>query len=200
MKKLLLLAAVAILMVSCTQEATLSVSADVASFQFDAEGGEFDSIIFTNGSWTASCEDEDIVFSPASGDYTTPMHIVVAPNEEHRTKVVPIVLKATLDNLTRTAKIVITQQCRPFIFCDEAVKTIDAAGGIVRFSVNSNETWHVADATACLVDPMTGGPNLTDVYVSVPANATGAPRTLSVILALDSTPETTVVLTLSQEA
>lgn len=203
MKRMLLLTAVLMLLASCTQEATLSVGSDVSSFQFDADGGEFDAVIFTNGSWTASCEDEGVTVTPSSGDCSSPVHIKVGSNEEHYTKVIRITLNATLDNLSRTGRIVVTQQCRPFIFCEEPFKETGPEGGIVRFQVNSNDSWqavHVEGTSACLLDPAAGGPNLTEFSMRIPENTEGAVRTFAVRLVLDSAPATELVLTVRQNA
>mgnify|MGYP002626911389 CR=1 FL=1 len=134
MKRMLLLTAVLSLLASCTQEASLTIESDVSSFQFDAGGGEFDAVIFTNGYWTATCEDQAVTVTPSSGDFSSPVHIKVGSNEENYTKVIRITLNATLDALTRTGRIVVTQQCRPFIFCDASKKTVGPEGGLVRWS------------------------------------------------------------------
>ena len=138
MKKTLILAACMMLLAACSQDTSLSISSDIASYRFDADGGAFDAIIFTNGSWTATCEDETVSLTPSSGDYTTPMHIVVGANEEYYTKSIRITLNTKLDNLSRSGKIVITQDCRPFIFCQESRVNLTAQGGKARFSVNAD--------------------------------------------------------------
>jgi hypothetical protein len=198
MKRYLPLLILCLAALSCTQETELSIAPDVGSFQFDEHGGQFDAIIFTNGSWTATCDDPAVSFAPQSGDYTTPIHVSVGANEEKYTKNIRLALTATLDNLTRTGRIVITQACAPFIFCEEAVKTVGPEGGVVRFSVNSNEPWKVA-SQSCPVDPMTGGPNIEDVSLLVPENTEGVQRTFTVILSLEKDPQTTLVLTVVQQ-
>ena len=120
MKKTLLLVALILLAVSCDQDTNLSITSDISSYRFDAEGGSFDAIIFTNGSWTASCEDESVKFTPDAGYCTTPMHIEVGANEAYYTKSVRITLTTVYDSYSRTGKIVLTQDCRPFIFCEES--------------------------------------------------------------------------------
>ena len=185
MKKLLVLAFWVLLAASCTQDTELSITPDIASFQFDAEGGSFDVVIFTNGSWTASCEDPAVSFSPASGECTLPMHIEVARNDEFYTKAIRITLSSTLDALTRASRIVITQACAPFIFCEEPERQVGGEGGIVRFSVNANAAWHVASGAPCPVSPQKGGPNRTEVSLVIPENAEGVARTFEVRLDLD---------------
>ena len=187
-------------LVSCTQEAAVTIAPDVGSFQFDADGGQFDAIVLTNGQWTATCDDEGVTFNPTSGDYSLPIHVTVGPNEEHYTKVIRITLTAKLDNLSRTNRIVVTQQCRPFILCEETFKTIGPEGGIVSFSVNSNDSWqarHVEGTSECLFDPVAGGPNLTEVSLKIPANPDGA--TYALRLVLDHSPATEIVLTVHQD-
>ena len=110
MKRFMLLAVLCLAALSCTQEAELTIAPDVGSFQLGAEGGQFDAIILTNGLWTATCEDGSVSFSPESGDYSLPIHVNVGPNEEHYTKVIRIALTAKVDKLTRTNRIVVTQQ------------------------------------------------------------------------------------------
>ena len=206
MKKCLILLAWMALLTACTQETELSIVPDIASFQFDADGGSFDAVLFTNGSWTATCEDTSVSFTPTSGDYTTPMHIVVGPNEERYTKSIRISLLTKLDDISRSGKIVITQACRPFIFCEESFLQAPAAGGNVLFHINANESWKVVE-TLCdgapsdlSVAPLTYGPNAVDVTVLIPENETGLARTFTVTLALESYLDKTLVLTVVQAA
>lgn len=199
MKRYMLLAALCLAALSCTQEAELTIAPDVGSFQLGAEGGQFDAIILTNGLWTATCEDGSVSFSPESGDYSLPIHVNVGPNEEHYTKVIRIALTAKVDNLTRTSRIVVTQQCHPFIICDETEKTVGPEGDIVRFEVNSNDGWHAVrvDGTdACLFEPEEGGPNRTDFAMLIPENPDGG--IYAVRLVLDYSPATEIVLTVEQ--
>lgn len=177
----------------------MTIAPDVGSFQLGAEGGQFDAIILTNGLWTATCEDGSVSFSPESGDYSLPIHVNVGPNEEHYTKVIRIALTAKVDKLTRTNRIVVTQQCHPFIICDETEKTVGPEGDIVRFEVNSNDSWHAVrvDGTdACLFEPEEGGPNRTDFAMLIPENPDGG--IYAVRLVLDHSPATEIVLTVEQ--
>ena len=206
MKKCLILTVCLVLLAACTQETELSIAPDIASYQFDADGGAFDVVIFTNGSWTATCEDPAVSFSPTSGDYTTPMHIAVGANDEHFTKAIRIDLITRLDGSSRTGRIVITQSCRPFIFSEESLLQAPASGADVRFHVNSNDPWKVEQTTcdgepvALTVDPEREGPNSVEVMVRIPENPTGHPRTFTVKLALEAHPEESVVLMVIQEA
>ena len=199
MKRFMLLAVLCLAALSCTQEAELTIAPDVGSFQLGAEGGQFDAIILTNGLWTATCEDGSVSFSPESGDYSLPIHVNVGPNEEHYTKVIRIALTAKVDKLTRTSRIVVTQQCRPFIICDETEKTVGPEADIVHFEVNSNDSWHAVrvDGTdACLFEPEEGGPNRTDFAMLIPENPDGG--IYAVRLVLDHSPATEIVLTVEQ--
>lgn len=203
MKRYLLLALMALAALSCTQETTLTVTPDVRNFQFGPEGGSFDVVIFTNGVWTATCNDESVSFSPAEGEYTTPMHVVVPENEEHFTKSVRIQLTSKGGDLSRTAQVIITQGCYPFIFCEEPVKEIGSNGGKVRFSVNSNEPWRLKKPVGEIAfgaTPETGGPNRTEVTLDIPANTTGEDRTFTVMLVLQSDSLVCVSLTVRQGA
>ena len=204
MKRYLPILILCLAALSCTQETELSIAPDVSAFQFDEHGGQFDAIIFTNGSWTATCSDPAVSFAPQSGDYTTPIHVSVGANEEYYTKVIRLALTAKLDDITRTGSIVITQACGPFIFCEEALKTVGPEGGVVRFSVNSNEPWKVeiplGAALSCPVEPMAGGPNAEDVSLLIPENTEGVQRTFTVILYLEKAPQTNLVLTVVQQA
>ena len=205
-KSLILLVGMALFLTACTQDTTLGISTDIASYQFDAAGGSFDAIIFTNGSWTATCDDAAVSFTPSSGDCSSPIHISVAPNAEHYTKSIRITLTTTLDNLSRTGRIAITQSCAPFIFSEEELLRIPASGGKARFQVNANESWKVT-GTACdgepvqlTVDPIAHGPNLTDVTVQIPENPLGRDRVFTVELSLESFPLCTLLLTVVQAA
>lgn len=205
-KTLILLVGMMLLASACTQETSLGISSDITSFQFDADGGSFDAIIFTNGSWTAACDDDAVVCSPASGDCTTPMHITVGPNEAFFTKSIRIELKTVLDDKSRTGKIVITQACRPFIFSEETQLQVSAEGGKARFHVNSNKSWKVTESTCdgepaeLSVDPAAHGPNRAEVTVLIPANPLGRERIFTVRLSLEEFPECSVILTVGQAA
>ena len=204
MKRYLLLALLCLAAVSCSQETDFYIYPDVHLFEFDANGGSFDDVIFTNGVWSCEVSDAAVSVLPLSGDYTSPISVVVGENEERFTKVIRLRFTSKLDELSRTADIIITQSCHPFIFCDEPVKQVGPEGGVVRFSVNSNEPWSVETPDGgpmpCSVDPMTGGPNSTVVSVDVPANPQGAERTLRVVLSLVSDPFVFVTLTIIQGA
>ena len=206
MKKCLILFAWIALLAACTQDAELSITPDITSFQFDADGGSFDAVIFTNGYWKATCDDPAVTFTPDSADFTAPIHIVVGPNEEHHTKSIRISLTSKLESLSRTSKIAITQACRPFIFSEETVLLAPAAGGDIRFHVNANESWKVMETTCdgvpadLTVDPLASGPNSVEVTVRIPENTTGIARTFAVKLALEAWPERSVVLTVAQGA
>ena len=203
MKRFLIWVAAAVMLVSCTQETTITIAPDVSTWTFGPEGGEFNVVIFTNGHWTASCTDPAVSFAPASGDFTTPMHVVVGENTEHFTKSMRISLLTDLDGTSRSSKVVITQECAPFIVCeDNPVKSIGPEGGAVRFTVNSNEPWtaFVPDGTPVSVDPVSGGPNSTVVTLSVSANPDPQPCTYQVRLYLTDTPSEKVDLTVIQAA
>ena len=145
-------------------------------------------------------------FTPASGDFTAPLHVTVGTNDENYTKSIRITLTSKLDDLSRSSKIVITQACRPFIFSEETFLRAPASGGTVRFHVNANASWKVAettcdgDAFSLSVDPRTAGPNRTEVSVLVPENTAGSERTFAVRLALESNPDTAVTLVIGQDA
>lgn len=202
MKRLLLFVAVAVLALSCEQETELSLTSDVPSYVFEADGGEFDTIIFTNGSWTATCDDPAVSFTPNEGDYSQPMHIKVGSNEEQFTKVIRITLNSKLNTTSRTGRIVITQLCRPFIVCEEPCRQIGPEGGIVRFTVNSNKSWQAwhQSTPACAVEPVHGGPNLTEVSLLIPSNPDGVQRDFVVRLVLDGAADTYVDLVVEQGA
>ena len=195
MKRILLIAALCAVAISCTQEATLTLTADVPAVQFGPEGGAFNTILFTNGSeWTATCEDPTVTFTPTSGAYTTPMHIEVGENTEHYTKAIRIAVTSTLDASTRSLYIVVTQECHPFVICDENVKTVGAEGGIVRFTVNSDKGWQVLKTmingveTPVTVNPSSYGENNVPVEVTIPANATSSRRVWEILLASQASP------------
>ncbi len=198
MKRFLILVAAAVLLASCTQEATVSITPDVSSWTFGPEGGEFTVILFTNGHWSASCNDDAISFAPDTGDFSSPMHVVVGKNTEHYTKAMHIKLLTQLDGVSRSSKVVITQQCEPFIFCDEPFKTIGPEGGAVRFTVNSNMPWTVEKGLSFVVEPASGGPNSTEVTFWIPAGSENQERTFSARLALDDDPSKCVELIVKQ--
>lgn len=212
MKRFLLLAALlvaAALSASCDQETNLSVVPDVDMFTFGPDGGEFDVVVFTNGHWKATCSDESISFAPDSGDFTAPMHVKVGPNRNNFTKSVRITLVTKLDNLSRTARIAVTQECGPFLTAASTEASIGREGGAARFSVNSNFPWRMTSLTLdgapyegeAEFEPATGGPNRTDVaLLPIPENTTGRSRTFCVTLALAEYPDGTLVLTVRQDA
>ena len=204
MKRFLIWALAAVLLVSCTQETTVTLEPDVYSWTFGPEGGEFDVVIFTNGYWTATCDDPSLSFSPASGNFTAPIHVVVAENTEHFTKSMRISLNTEIDEKTMTGKVVVTQQCRPFILCADPLKRIGPEGGAVRFSVNSSEPWTatVPDGAHAVarIDPAAGGHNNTEVAIYVPENTDRQERTYTVRLFLTGLPSEAVDLTVKQGA
>jgi len=204
MKRYLLLALLCLAALSCTQETTLTVEPEVRDFHFGPEGGSFDVIIFTNGIWTATCSDPAITFSPASGDYTLPMHVEVPENLEHFSKATHIQITSKTEDLSRTTQVVISQDCYPFIFSEEETcKTIGPEGGKVRFAVNSNEPWKLspeAGVPSFGAEPETGGPNREVVTLDIPANDSGLPRSFSVLLSLQSDIDIYVILTVEQGA
>ena len=212
MKRFLLIAALCALALSCTQEATLTLSADVPSAQFGPEGGSFNTILFTNGSsWKATCEDPSVVFYPDSGAFTTPMHIEVGENTEHYTKAIRIAVTAKLDESSRYLNLVITQTCRPFVFCEANWKTAGPEVSKVFFTVNSNEGWRVYRTlldgedvvlesfpapsgwifpySSERVDPDNQANNM-QVTVQLPLNDSGKVRTWEILLATKAEPRT----------
>lgn len=205
MKKILYLLAGLMALCACEQETSHSLVPDITSMTFGPEGGEFTSVIFTNGIWTATCDDRSVTFSPDSGDYTMPMHIKVAPNEEHYTKSMRISLTSKVGTSTRTGRIAITQTCNPFIFCDKPYMKMGAAGGVARFDVNSNEPWSLVSTTVdgvvgtVAVDPTSGKRNRIEVDLKIPANDTGKVRTFTATLALDADRSQSVILTVEQD-
>ena len=192
MKRFLLLAALlvaAALSASCDQETNLSVVPDVDMFTFGPEGGEFDVVVFSNGHWKATCSDESI--------------------RNNFTKSVRITLVSKLNNISRTARIAVTQECGPFLTAASTKETIGRESGAARFSVNSNYPWHLVGITLdgapydgeAEFEPAIGGPNRTDVaLLPIPENTTGRTRTFRITLALTEYPAVTLVLTVQQEA
>jgi len=200
MKRFLIPVLAVLLLASCTQETEISIAPDITSVEFGPEGGSFDAVIFTNGHWTASCEDEAVAFSPASGDYTLPIHVEVGENTEMFTKAIRLALVTKIDENSRSSRIVITQHCRPFVYCEEPSKTVGPEGGSVRFSVNSNRPWTVVNEPPVPVDPVSAGPNRTEVTLSVPRNDGNVERTFTVRLALVDDPSVWIDLTVVQSA
>lgn len=206
---LLPVVALVLLMVpcSCEQDTTLTITTDILSYHVGPDGGSFDAVVFTNGIWTASSSDSlAVTITPASGDYTQPVHIEVGPNDEHFTKSIRVSLLSSVESTTRTARIAITQDCHPFLDAAETEGSVDAAGGAVRFSVNGNEEWKLVSRSCngepsdFAVDPSTHGPNNVDVALWIPVNETGAPRTFTAVLALVDHPSVSVTLTVHQGA
>lgn len=194
MKRFLLIAAMCAVVLSCKQEATLTVSADVPSIVFGPEGGTFNTILFTNAPvWTATCDDPAVTFSPDSGAFSTPIHVEVGENEEHFTKAIRIVVKATLDGSQRQANIVVTQTCRPFVLCDDNLRIIGPEQTQMFFTVNSDKGWRVlrtlldGKETALEMDPMScKDPNNVDVKVQIPENTSGLSRKWEIVLASEA--------------
>lgn len=205
MKRYLLLVFLCLMAVSCDQDTNFYVTPDVSTFEFGPDGGEFDDVIFTNGSWTCEVSDDAVTVTPSSGDYTTSVHVVVAPNTERYTKAIRLKFISTYGDLSRNSNVVVTQDCYPFIFCeDEDVKTIGSEGGKVRFTVNSNQPWVLLEPDGSVspagfsAEPLNGGPNSTTVTLDIPANDTGEERWLEVLLHLKSDPEVSLILTVIQ--
>ena len=203
MKRYLLLVFLCLMAVSCDQDTNFYVTPDVSTFEFGPDGGELDDVIFTNGSWTCEVSDDAVTVTPSSGDYTTSVHVVVAPNTERYTKAIRLKFISTYGDLSRNSNVVVTQDCYPFIFCeDEDVKTIGSEGGKVRFSVNSNEAWSLVKSGSGVdfqAEPLSGGPNTTTVTLDIPANDEGLARTFKVQLQLQKHPGVSVTLTVIQE-
>ena len=204
MKRILLIAAMCAVALSCTQEATLTLTADVPAVQFGPEGGVFNTILFTNGSeWTATCDDPAVTFTPTSGAYTTPMHIEVGENTEHRTKAIRIAVTSNLDSNTRSLYIVVTQECHPFVLCNDSVRTIGPEWAKVFFTVNSDKGWRflrtLLDGQEVLlesfpapsgwIDPKSSAePNNVEVTLLIPDNTSGKTRKWEILLASKAAP------------
>ena len=176
MKRILCFALAAMSLVSCTQDATLTIKPDITAIALGPEGGSFNAIVYTNGRWKATCSDESVSFTPDTAEFTAPIHVEVGPNHEKFTKAIAISLKTEMDGNNRSSKIVITQACSPFLFVEgEDIKRVGTEGGAVRFTLNSNVPWAwQEEQDEYSVNPVTGGPNSTEVTVTVP------PRTLPV--------------------
>ena len=109
MKRYLLLVFLCLMAVSCDQDTNFYVTPDVSTFEFGPDGGEFDDVIFTNGSWTCEVSDDAVTVTPSSGDYTTSVHVVVAPNTERYTKAIRLKFISTYGDLSRNSNVVVTQ-------------------------------------------------------------------------------------------
>lgn len=204
MKRYLLLVVLCLAAVSCDQDTNFYITPNHTSFVLGPNGGSFDDVLFTNGSWTCTVSDDAATVTPMSGDYTTPFRVVVGPNSERFTKAIRIKFTSTLGDLSRTANVVVTQDCFPFIFADETLQTIGPEGGRVFFTVNSNEPWVMLEPDNSVLpagfsaEPRNGGPNNTTVTLDIPVNDTGEERWLEVLLHLESDPEVYVILTVIQ--
>lgn len=204
MKRYLLLVVLCLAAVSCDQDTNFYITPNHTSFVLGPNGGSFDDVLFTNGSWTCTVSDDAATVTPMSGDYTTPFRVVVGPNSERFTKAIRIKFTSTLGDLSRTANVVVTQDCFPFIFADETLQTIGPEGGRVFFTVNSNEPWVMLEPDDSVLpagfsaEPRNGGPNNTTVMLDIPVNDTGEERWLEVLLHLESDPEVYVILTVIQ--
>ncbi len=213
MKRFLLIAAMCAVVLSCKQEATLTVSTDVPSIVFGPEGGTFNTILFTNAPvWTATCDDPAITFSPDSGAFSTPIHVEVGENDEHFTKAIRIAVKATLDGSQRQLNIVVTQTCRPFVLCDDDVRIIGPEQTQLFFTINSDKGWRVLrtllDDQEVILSSIPGGemdpmsckdPNNVEVKVQIPENETGKSRKWEILLASEAVPrEEACTLTIFQ--
>jgi hypothetical protein len=200
MKRYLLLVVLCLMAVSCDQETNFYATPDKTSFVFGPEGGSFDDVLFTNGSWTCTVSDESVTVTPMSGDFTSPFHVEVPANTEMYTKSIRIQFTSKYDDMSRVATVAITQDCFPFLVADDVLKAIGYEGGRVFFTVNSNEPWKLrvlneaANPAGFSVEPRSGGPNSTTVTIDIPANDTGKDRLFKVELYLESHPEESLVL------
>ena len=200
MKRYLLFVVLCLMTVSCDQETNFYATPDKSSFVFGPEGGTFDDVLFTNGSWTCTVSDDAVTVTPMSGDYTSPFRVVVPANPEMYTKSIQIKFTSKYDDLSRVATVAITQDCFPFLVADAVAQAIGYEGGRVFFTVNSNRTWNMrlpngdTYPAGFSAEPQSGGPNNTTVTLDIPANDTGEDRVFRVELYLESEPTETLVL------
>lgn len=203
-KYLLLLTTVVAVLSSCVKDVDPEISTDVYAQQTTPDGCEFSVNIKTNAPWTASCNFDDIVITPASGIGNGTATIKVPQYIGRVTKLINVAFTAASDKKSVKTSVVITQESLPFLFCENNVRTVSSEENFIIFRVNSNFQWCFKDAVFSGdefdvdMDPFIWNSNPVDVCVRVPANTTGVERRVDLILELTNYPQVRETLTVIQ--
>ena len=195
------------MLASCSEDVSSRTYFSVYSQALPYTGGTVEATVYSNGDWAISDISDDMEVSPESGYGDTKLTITVPANDLLSTKSFHCTIKTTIGSSTYSGKTSVTVEAKPFVICQEDSMSVSSDGGKVWFSVNSNHPWSVAGITSSTgdiqgveVNPSQWERNLTRVEVIVPANTSGAARTVFVKLALDDYPESIAVLTVCQPA
>lgn len=203
-KYLLLLTIVVAALSSCVKDVDPEISTDIYAQQTTPEGCEFSVNIKTNAPWSASCNFDDIIITPASGIGNSTATIKVPQYFGRVTKLINVAFTAASDSKSVKTSVVITQESLPFLFCENNVRTVSAEENFVIFRVNSNFHWNLKDVVwsgdefDVDIDPFVWDANPVDVCVRVPANTSGVERRVALILELTNYPQVTETLTVIQ--
>lgn len=188
---LLFAALISVFAISCTEkdiEATGSI--DVYAVEIGSDGGSYNLAFICNSTWSAECDVEGVEIVPSSGDGGAIVNIKVPASVSIQTQVIRISFTVKGSKGSTVKKSVVTLAAIPYIFADPESVSFDAAGGSRKFKIKSNCEWHIVSV------PNLAGFSLSDlngnmdaeITVEMPANDTGADRSLVLDFEADSYP------------
>ena len=139
LKCLLLVAVVALSLISCNKDVV--VSFDAATQEIDAQGGPVEVALKSNGEWTVGSSAEWLVVTPTSGNGDATLTLTADANTFNETRTAEI----TATTKDKTAVMTVTQQA-PEYYINVTPKeiTCDGDGGEYVVQVSSNIEWMVS--------------------------------------------------------
>ena len=162
------------LVVSCTEDVAPVISVSVASANVGYDGGEVSTLVSSNFAWTATCDDDDIIFPESMSAGSNMVTVIVPPTESEITNSFKVTFTAKGESTTSSASLIITQAPAPYLEIDKTKASVPQAGGEVVVVVEANDSWTVDCTNPYLtIVPDKEGVGKTKVIITVPENTTG---------------------------
>ncbi|MBO4558384.1 MAG: BACON domain-containing protein [Bacteroidales bacterium] len=188
MKKALLILATALtlLMTSCAETFSPSISITPSKAYVPYTGGSVDITVMTTLPWKAEATDgSGAVLSEQNGIGEDVVTITIPATDNWTTSCVTVKFYSRSNSSTATKTAYITQGYKPYISVEGESGTIAKEGGVVRLVVTANAAWTASCSTpGVTVTPGNGPVGNEAVLVTVPANS-GATRKITVNFAID---------------
>ena len=187
-KAFLILLAAALILCSCTESFSPSISITPSLSNVPCTGGSVDIKVMTDLPWKVVLAEDDVTttLSKSHGIGDDVVTVNIAETDRWITGCITVKFSATSNSSNASKTAYITQDYKPAIFAEGSVPTMPKEGGLATITVTSNSAWTAScDTPGVEISPASGEVGNFSVTVRVPANTTGSPRRITAYFTID---------------
>ena len=187
-KTLLISAAAALILCSCTETFSPSISITPSLSNVPCTGGSVDIKVMTDLPWKVDLAEDDATttLSRSTGIGDDVVTVNIAETDNWTTGCITVKFSAKSNSSVVSKTAYITQDFKPAIFTEGSVPTMPKEGGLATITVTSNSPWHAScDTPGVEFSPASEAVGNFTVTIRVPANTTGTTRRITAYFTID---------------